>query len=409
MGYTKKYDYNDFGQALHAVDALTRTNTYSYCTCGVLESVADPLNHSTGFTYDLAGRRIHTTYADYFTETFNYDLMGRLTNRLDSAGTSITNWYYNQGLIVTVSNAFGRVQFVQPDILDRTTNAVDANGVGVGSTYDSLNRIIIRSYPDNGVEKFVYTANISGPTSYTNQVTNTVLYAYDPAGRKTKEVSVGVTTNGFGFGPAGDLWTLTDGKNQKTTWIYDQYGRVTNKVDTLNNLMFVHGYDPNSRLTNRWTPAKGTTSYGYDPVGNLTNIVYAHSPSITLQYDALNRLTNMVDGVGTTTYRYDAVGQLLSEDGPWVDDTVSYTYNNRLRSSLSVPAPNTLAWTESYGYDAAKRLTSVASPAGSFGYTYDPLRQLQSGKITLPNGAYITNSFDIMARLLSTVLKSAGQ
>ena len=36
----------------------------------------------------------------------------------------------------------------------------------------------------------------------------------------------------------------------------------------------------------------------------------------------------MVDGVGTTRYTYDAAGQLLSEDGPWDNDTVSYSYNN---------------------------------------------------------------------------------
>ena len=129
-------------------------------------------------------------------------------------------------------------------------------------------------------------------------------------------------------------------------------------MDNLGTNLFFYGYDLDNRLTNRTSAAKGTTVYKYDPVGNLTNIVYPVSSAITLQYDALNRLTTMVDGVGTTTYGYDAVGQLLSEDGPWADDTVSYTYNNRLRSSLSVLAPNASAWTENYAYDAAKRLTS---------------------------------------------------
>jgi hypothetical protein len=30
----------------------------------------------------------------------------------------------------------------------------------------------------------------------------------------------------------------------------------------------------------------------------------------------MNRLTNMVDGIGTTLYAYNGVGQLLSQDGP---------------------------------------------------------------------------------------------
>jgi len=42
---------------------------------------------------------------------------------------------------------------------------------------------------------------------------------------------------------------------------------------------------------------------------------------------------------------------------------VSYTYQNRLRAGLSLLAPNASPWAQSYGYDAAKRLTTLTSPA----------------------------------------------
>ncbi len=118
----------------------------------------------------------------------------------------------------------------------------------------------------------------------------------------------------------------------------------------------------------------------------------------------------MVDGVGTTAYAYDAVGQLLSEGGLWPNDTVGYTYNNRLRTGLSVQAPNADAWTQSYGYDSARRLTSITSPAGTFNYTLGGASSASAliQKILLPNGAYITNTFDGNARLLSTILKNSG-
>jgi len=97
----------------------------------------------------------------------------------------------------------------------------------------------------------------------------------------------------------------------------------------------------------------------------------------------------MVDAVGATVYGYDAAGQLLSEDGPWASDTVSYTYASRLRTGLSLLQPGASAWTNGYGYDAARRLTNVVSPAGTFGYNYQsPTVQLPS-VISLPNGAYI--------------------
>ena len=116
----------------------------------------------------------------------------------------------------------------------------------------------------------------------------------------------------------------------------------------------------------------------------------------------------MVDAVGTTMYGYGAAGQLLSEDGPWADDTVSYTYNNRLRASLTILAPNASPWTQTYGYDGARRLTSIASPAGGFGYTYDALRQAKVAKLSLPNGAYVTNTYDNVSRLTGTWLRSSA-
>jgi len=139
--------------------------------------------------------------------------------------------------------------------------------------------------------------------------------------------------------PAGDLLSLTDGKSQTTKWNYDEYGRVTNKLDQAGVEILRYKYDPDSRLTNRWSAAKTNTYYRYDPMGNLTNIDYAVSPDITFAYDALNRVTSMVDAVGTTAYGYAAGGQLWTEDGPWSSDTVTNYYFNRLRTNLSLAQP----------------------------------------------------------------------
>ncbi len=37
---------------------------------------------------------------------------------------------------------------------------------------DNLNRPLSRGYPDGGVEHWGYTLNVSGATSYTNQIGN---------------------------------------------------------------------------------------------------------------------------------------------------------------------------------------------------------------------------------------------
>ncbi|HKW30122.1 MAG TPA: RHS repeat-associated core domain-containing protein [Verrucomicrobiae bacterium] len=118
----------------------------------------------------------------------------------------------------------------------------------------------------------------------------------------------------------------------------------------------------------------------------------------------------MSDAVGTTVFTWDAVGELTSEDGPWSNDTVSYTYANRLRTGLILSQPSG-SWSQSYGYDSARRLTSVISPAGEFDYSY--VAQSVSagslvGRLSLPNGSFITNSYDSVARLLSTKLLNSS-
>jgi RHS repeat-associated protein len=408
MGFTNRFEYNGFRQIQRSIDALNHTNTYGYCNCGTLSSITDPLNNSTTFSYDYLGRLTQTLYPDNYSLSYNYDSLGRVTNITDSAGASTTNWFNNQGFATASSNALGRVSTKIFDVLDRATNSIDANGVTVSATFDNLDRPLSRTYPDAGTEKFVYSANFSAPTSYTNQVGNTTVYTYDQGERKTNEVSVGISTNKFTYDGDSDLSTLVDGKSQTTTWNYDSFGRVTNKLDNLGTNLFTYTYDLNNRLTNRTSAAKGATVYKYDAAGNLTNVVYPISSNISLAYDAANHLVTMLDGVGTSIYSYDAAGQLLSEDGPFGSDTVTYAYNNRLRSSLSLSEPNGSPWVETYAYDAAKRLTNVTSAAGSFGYLYNSPRSLLPAKLSMPSGAYITNAYDGNARLLNTILKSSG-
>jgi YD repeat-containing protein len=115
----------------------------------------------------------------------------------------------------------------------------------------------------------------------------------------------------------------------------------------------------------------------------------------------------MVDGIGTTKYTYSAAGQLLTEDGPFASDTVTNVYSNRLRAKLSLQQP-TGVWTNGFGYDSTRRLTNVTSPAGAFGYVYDPaLFTHYVSLVTLPNTSYITNAFDGNARLIATYLKKS--
>ncbi|HEY3854175.1 MAG TPA: RHS repeat-associated core domain-containing protein [Verrucomicrobiae bacterium] len=412
LGNWSHFGYDQLRHRVAATNALGAYAIYTYCSCGAIEETRDTLGNLTYFNYDNQIRRISTLCADGYNFTNNYDLAGRITNTIDSSGLSVTNWFNNQGLPVASSNAFGQVLSRGIDILDRVTNAVDQNGVVVASTYDALNRLLTRSYPDGGIERYGYSAG--GLVACTNQLTNVTYYGLDTASRKVAETNALGYTTKFAYDGAGDLLSLTDPNNSRTTWGYDSYGRVTNEVDATGAAIFTYAYDAAGRLTNRWSVGKGNTGYTYDSVGNLTGAMHPNSPSVSYLYNAMNWLTQMSDGIGTTTFAYDPSGHLASEGGLWANDTVSYTYANRRRASLALQQPTSSPWAQNYSYDRSQRLNSTSSQAGTFNFSYStsPGGKISSSSLltqtTLPNGAYISNTYDTFGRVTTNCLFNSG-
>ncbi len=410
MGGWNYFGYDSLRRKIAETNANGVVTRYGYCDCGSAAYVTNAWGTAAAFVttydYDYQGNQVRIHYPDASVTNW-FDSLQRMTITGDAWGYT---WYGYDNLNrrTSVTNGLGAVeQSMVYDIDDHPLYVTDANGVTVTNTYDEVHRLKTRAYPDGGMERFGYSAR--GLTAYTNQLNFVTRYAYDEALRKTFETNANNEVIRYTNNTAGDLLALVDGKNQVTQWKYDEYGRVTNKLDQAGTEILRYKYDPNSQLTNRWSVAKGETKYGYDPVGNLTLVDYPVSPDVTRQYDALNRVTNMVDAAGTTKYAYAAGGQLWTEDGPWSNDTVTNTYSYRMRTGLSL-AQLTGRWTNEFGYDAAKRLTSVTSPAGTFTYTLgatapaSPLVQ----KLALPNTSYITNIYDGNARLLTTSLKNSS-
>jgi RHS repeat-associated protein len=411
LGYWTYFGYNEIRKKIAETNANGVVTRYGYCDCGALFNLTNAWNTSVqqtnGFDYDYQGNRTYVYLPDITTVTW-FNALQQVSMTWDSRGYRYF-YYNNQGLLTNVSNVYGTEQATVYDNEDRPLYVTDSNGVTLTNSYDSLGRLVSRTHPDGGAEKFGYSAR--GLTAYTNQIGATNFFAYDEAGRKNFETNANNELLQFYYAPSGDLTNLVDGKGQSTKWAYDGYGRVTNKLDQTGTRILAYAYDPDDRLTNRWSAAKLNTYYSYDCVGNLTNINYRLSADVALQYDELNRLTKMVDAVGTTLYTYTTGGQLLTEDGPFASDTVTNGYVNRQRVSLGLQQP-TGAWTNAFGYDAAARLTNVTSQAGSFSYHYSAGGTVLPGtlirRIALPNTSLITNFYDGEARLTGTFLQTSG-
>jgi len=434
MGFTNGFAYNKFGQLTHSTNANFKFTEYQFCDCGALNAVVDALGNTTSYAYDNLGRLVRTTYPDGSWTENTYDLLNRVVRTADSSGSSTTNHYVLNGLLYRRESALGTVLRAFYDAEDRMTNSLNGDGVLTLREFDLLGRVIYSDTIDYEYDPWdpfdwdFYTESFGysprGLIAHTNSLGKVTRYAYDELGRKTAETNANGEVTQFSYSPAGDLLTLTDGKSQTTTWKYDLLGRVTNKLDAASTVIFRYGYDANGRLTNRWTPAKGTTVYSYDAVGNLTFVNYPSSPDLTFQYDALHRLTNMLDGVGTTVYSYANFGAVLAEDGPWEKDTVSFTYTNRLRAGLSLAQFAGPAWTQGYGYDPSHRVKSISSPVGTFTYGFSLATNLADrypdtvnelvlagtliGGIGLPNGSTNARRYDVLGRLTGTYLRNSA-
>jgi hypothetical protein len=120
-------------------------------------------------------------------------------------------------------------------------------------------------------------------------------------------------------------------------------------------------------------------------------------------------IPTMVDAAGATVYAYAAAGLLQSEDGPRADDAVSYTYQNRQRTGLSLQQPTSGPWSQAYSHGAAARLANVTSPAGAFAYGFNAGRASLPASLTLPGSSLIPNSHDALGRLYSHQRQVSGR
>jgi RHS repeat-associated protein len=419
--------YDGLRRKTQIIDARGNITAYGYCDCGGLSYVTNAWNDSslrevTHLVYDNAGRVTQVYYPDGKSVTNVYNALNRRIIVGDGLGY-LTNTFNNLGLLSAVSNSFGRVQSIVYNVEDLPIQITDANGVLVTNLYDSAKRLRTRTYPDGGIEAYGYSTNLAGPTSYTNQITNVVFYGYSSSGQKTNEISgtslsgsfVSWMTNGFFYTSGGDLKLLVDGNRRTTTWVYDQNGWVTNKTDANSTIILTNAYYANGLLSKRWSKAKGLTQYGYDQVGNLTNVNYPSSTDLRYAYNSLNRITNMVDAAGTTKYTYHTGGMLATEGGLWSNDTVTYSYHPLVSGLLTNVTVSQLTqnYSATYGYDAAKRMSTVTSTAGNFSYLYTNVSGLKTSgrlvaKLTEGSAVYVTNAFDTQGRMLNTSFKTTA-
>lgn len=422
-----RFEYNSLGKTTKAIEPLGRTMSFVYAANNIdlLE-----IRQTTGTSNELQRKFTYNALHEPLTErdaagqvtTYTYNAQGQLLTRRN-ARNEITAYAYGgtvpAGCLRSITGpAFNNVSGVTRftyDSFKRVRTVTDSDNYTVTTDYDDLDRKTKVTYPDTTFEQFQYTDNVTGAMTLdlTGSRDRRGLWTYrhyngnqqmdsitDPANRTTR----------YDWCTCGALASITDPKSQTTTFNRDIQSRVYQKVfqdGTTIDFLYEGQTAPNtagatSRLQSSTDARSQRTNYLYFADGAVQQISYTNlagqplspaTPSVSYTYDPYyNRVTTMVDGIGTTTYAYNPItlppalgaGQLAAVDGPLLNDTVTFSYDQLGRvtnRSINGPA-NSEAWT----FDSLGRVSTDVNNLGSFTNSYEGVSSRLS-KIAYPGGA----------------------
>ncbi len=364
---------------------VTQATTYAYGSQGDLTQVTNALGQVTRITaYDANGRPLSVTDPSGLVTTYTYDPLSRLTSR-DRGGLTTTYTYDGVGNLTSVTLPGGVTYTYTYDAAHRLIRIADATGDSIRYTLDAMGNRIKTQYLDAG-----------GQVSYTHR------QVFNALDRLYQDIGAANQTTTYAYDANGNQVQRTDPLGHTAAWAYDALNRVRQVTDALNGIT-TYTYDPTDALVSVTDPDGNTTTDTNDGFGNHTRVQSPDSGTSTDTYDAAgNRLTH-TDARGITlTYTYDALNRLTHVDAPGAADDITYTYDTCPNGVGRLCTVTTAATTVQYGYDALGQLVSDQG----LSYAYDAAGRLAS--MTYPSGAVVTYGYDADGRVQRVQLTVGG-
>lgn len=191
---------------------------------------------------------------------------------------------------------------------DATTGLPAATALGVVAdtwVHDAFGELVDYEVTANGTliyaEAFTYDAlgRVVQKVESVGGGTDTLSYEYDPKGQLTTVRRDGVVVESYTYDANGNRGGAT----------YDDQDRLLASGST------TFAYTPSGRLATRTTPG-GTTSYTYDAAGNLLAVALADGTDVTYALDpAFRRVARDVDGVPAERFLWTGDRPIAQLDG----------------------------------------------------------------------------------------------
>ena len=349
----------------------------------------------TTMTYDALGNLLTSTEeAIGATTTFTYEsVFNQLTSITDPEGNSTTIHYDSNGNPIEIIDALGTrttMAYANPNCAGQFTSVTTAAGGTEENTttfhYDPI------------------TCNLSQTT---DPLLSTTTLAYDNSGNVVQSTDAEGRTTRFQYDGLNRLIqiiaansSLIDpacGSEGVTCYQYDDKGNLTQVTDARDSVT-IFEHDSEDRLIKTTSPLGNSDTFIHDANGNLLSTTDRNGQTIDFQYDTVNQPVRKTWAPGTsekttTTFTYDAVGNLTSATDSDSALTMAYDPLSRLTSASSSGSFSQPDVSISYTYDKNGNRLSMTDPTGLTRYHYDPLNR----PTDLTNPSVQTTSFDYNA------------
>jgi RHS repeat-associated protein len=330
-----------------APDAAPLTTSIDYDAFGPY-TITEPNGATTMFVKDGRGRARFTLRAGGTWETRYHDGTNpRL--QLSPSGAAVRTSYDGRGRPAKieyldrdpdVSGAVPVVAWSEHTVYDSAGNAVhverrDAAGAVAWKQdrdYDAQHRVIGEPHPESAGASRRWTYDAAGflrelldeeqrKTAFTPDGLARVL-AIEQSGVDASGIPVAAKVAGYGFQPGQDvLASVSDGKGQRTLYVYDDFGRLSElSSDTLRIRPVRFSYDARGNLLWRGTQY-ATVDYTYDGLDRMRTAVARdlwdnRRIDYEYRYDEGGRpgqLTSIVEPDRIVRFDYDTGGHLARE------------------------------------------------------------------------------------------------
>lgn len=362
-------------------DATGRILTFEWYSNGLLDSVEDSVTEDkVTFTYDTNWYPSSVKVNDEIVLNTAYDAQGRLHS---------------------VMNAAGLLSSYEYDSLDRICREFTGD-------VDELNG----SFTYRVWECCHVSETTSGKrTDGADTVLERTLFQHDGRGLLTRSTDTAGRITRFGHDAAGRMNSLTDSNGHTTSWHYDEFGRfdyktypdeTTESVSWDPDIPTLPDYVTNRRGQSAWLrfDEHGLPTRTWGPNEDPDD---PQDVNITRTWDTWDRLETIKDTVyaaGVHHFEYDLIGRITELDGPWDDDTITWTYDDADRKvTRESPGSVSVETTrDQYG-----RLDSLVDPLGSYEMDYAGLSELLTS-VTHSGG--FNTAFEYFGENLGHALKN---